>query len=254
MRRLLFAWALLLAGLYCIKQSSADWQSRDSNYNVAISGGAAASFTLAGYANQNNASSNTNNYTINLGTAASNRLVVVAANYNSTAAATATITANGVLLNKDVLANDIGNSQTASVWSGVVSSGSGSQTITLAATAGLQFSQIAIVVWIGYNLSSTLVKQTGAQTTQNTGISNMNVTAGDFLVSVTSLFNNNISAFVNTDTPTDIYGNSQTGGVLGENNLIAADNIPAITTSSSYVIYGPGSGGSSNAVAAATYK
>lgn len=43
-RRLLLIWALLLAGLVCITQqpTSAYWQSRDSNYNIAISGGAPA--------------------------------------------------------------------------------------------------------------------------------------------------------------------------------------------------------------------
>lgn len=42
-RRLLLIWALLLAGIVCIAQqpSKAYWQSRDSNYNLAISGGAA---------------------------------------------------------------------------------------------------------------------------------------------------------------------------------------------------------------------
>ena len=42
MRRFLLAWCLLLAGIVCIAQSehvSAFWQSRDSNYNIAISGG-----------------------------------------------------------------------------------------------------------------------------------------------------------------------------------------------------------------------
>lgn len=40
-RRLLLVWALLLAGIVCITQqpTSAYWQSRDSNYNIAISGG-----------------------------------------------------------------------------------------------------------------------------------------------------------------------------------------------------------------------
>lgn len=40
-RRLLLVWALLLTGLVCITQqpTSAYWQSRDSNYNIAISGG-----------------------------------------------------------------------------------------------------------------------------------------------------------------------------------------------------------------------
>lgn len=42
MRRIFwFAWALLLCGVVCVQQSSAFWQSRDSNYNVAISAGAA---------------------------------------------------------------------------------------------------------------------------------------------------------------------------------------------------------------------
>ncbi len=38
MRRLLFIWAALLCGIVCISQSEAFWQSRDSNYNIAISG------------------------------------------------------------------------------------------------------------------------------------------------------------------------------------------------------------------------
>ena len=45
MRRALLIWGLLLAGIICIAQSehvSAFWQSRDSNYNIAISGGGGA--------------------------------------------------------------------------------------------------------------------------------------------------------------------------------------------------------------------
>lgn len=38
-RSFIIAWAFLLAGLCCIQQSSAFWQSRDSNYNLAISNG-----------------------------------------------------------------------------------------------------------------------------------------------------------------------------------------------------------------------
>jgi hypothetical protein len=37
-RALLLSWLLLIAGLACIGQSSAYWQSRDSNYNKAITG------------------------------------------------------------------------------------------------------------------------------------------------------------------------------------------------------------------------
>jgi hypothetical protein len=43
MRRLLLIWGLLLAGLVCASQSDAFWQSRDSNYNINIAGGAAFS-------------------------------------------------------------------------------------------------------------------------------------------------------------------------------------------------------------------
>ena len=40
MRRIIIGWALLLIGFYCIGQSSAYWQSRDSNYNISVAGGA----------------------------------------------------------------------------------------------------------------------------------------------------------------------------------------------------------------------
>ena len=40
MRRLALIWCLLLAGIDCIGQSDAFWQSRDSNYNISISGSA----------------------------------------------------------------------------------------------------------------------------------------------------------------------------------------------------------------------
>ena len=49
MRRALLIWCLLLAGLACIAQServSAFWQSRDSNYNIAISGGLPSTTTF----------------------------------------------------------------------------------------------------------------------------------------------------------------------------------------------------------------
>lgn len=39
MRRALFIWSLLLAGIVCISRSEAFWQSRDSNYNRSIASG-----------------------------------------------------------------------------------------------------------------------------------------------------------------------------------------------------------------------
>lgn len=48
-RYLAFSWVLLLAGLWCISQSSAFWQSRGSNYNVSSgAGGGGCSYTGPG--------------------------------------------------------------------------------------------------------------------------------------------------------------------------------------------------------------
>ena len=45
MRRIIIAWALLLIGFFCIGQSSAYWQSRDSNYNISVSSGGCSQAT-----------------------------------------------------------------------------------------------------------------------------------------------------------------------------------------------------------------
>ena len=59
-RSFIIAWALLLAGFACLGQASAFWQSRDSNYNIAVVGspGFTAFMTWTDYGSHTNTINN----------------------------------------------------------------------------------------------------------------------------------------------------------------------------------------------------
>ena len=120
MRRIIIGWALLLVGFYCIGQSSAYWQSRDSNYNIAIPSGGGPSFVLDGFYSATGSGSpkTTCTISVNLGGGASNFVVPPALTLsaqNGTGTNVSTITAGAFSLTN----LNINLTTKLSIWSGI---------------------------------------------------------------------------------------------------------------------------------------
>jgi hypothetical protein len=132
--------------------------------------------------------------TIDIGTAAADRYVIVAI-WNQNARAIDSVTVGGVSL-----AEDVENTSTRglSIFSGLVTTGSGVQNIVAAASAGGIFEDVTIFCWTGTGLADTTgaVQTANASATTSTTIS---VTAGDFLIALLRITANNSGS---TETPT----------------------------------------------------
>ena len=192
-------WRICLAAIITAALSLFAWNAPRAQFNGCKAGfcnlaGATASgptYNYDGSAAYDTTSgcSTTMSTSINIGSAAANRTIVVGSP-NQIQAPTG-ITVNGVSLS--VQAND-GYHQT--FWSGVVAAGSGSQTVASTFATAPCFNTDEIYVWSLYGLSSSSVKQTAHS---NTPLS-INVTAGDFLA-VTQQ-DNTATYLLSTQTPT----------------------------------------------------
>lgn len=134
---------------------------------------------------------------IDIGTAASDRLVIVGATLGNSNVAITGVTVNGVslsLVDRD-LTNVVGG---AELWSGLVTSGSGSQTVAVTWGSGVSFLERAITVWTATGLSSDTAKQTAVNE------ANISVDAGDFLFAIgVSTFSNDLSFSTFSQAPTE---------------------------------------------------
>jgi hypothetical protein len=141
-------------------------------------GAAAAAYSYRGSSDGSSGgvAVDTVNYTIDIGTASADRLIVVATGVQGAKALTG-LTVAGTPLTIDV--QNAG--QQSAIASGLVTSGSGSQTIS-ATWTGSGFNVRKIMVWAVTGLQSNTVRATGSGATANTSIS---VTATDFLFATT---------------------------------------------------------------------
>lgn len=141
--------------------------------NVPPVGGGGPAFTFQNSANTG-ISGSALTASIDIGAAQADRLIVVGASTGAISLVTSVVV-NGVTLNADVNSN----TQIA-VFSGIVASGSGSQTVTVTWASG-NFNDRSFGLWRVTGLSSNLVKQT-ATSTGTTGT--ISVTAGDLMFGV----------------------------------------------------------------------
>src|ERR1700687_2821000 len=136
-------------------------------------GGGGAAYAFRGTASDNSGTANPT-YSIDIGTAAANRLIIVGFMCQGSTG-TSSITVNGVSLTKDV---GSAPGSVAEFWSGLVTTGSGVQTVQVNGASNVF--ERDIIVWACTGLSSNLVKHTAP----GNGGQNINVTAGDFLFAI----------------------------------------------------------------------
>lgn len=180
----------------------------------------------------------TRNYSIDIGTASADRLIVVASAVQNVASGTVTVA--GTTLNMDVQGVNGGSS---TLYSGLVTSGSGSQTVSIVIGSG--FVQSSVSVWACTGLNSNTVKQTGSGIGGVTSFS-INVTAGDFMFSA-GRSNSATGDFGNsTETPTLAY--NMASGVY-----VAAEWLPIVSTNAAFAVR-PGTSLNFTHGAAATYR
>lgn len=130
-------------------------------------------------------SGNTTDFTIDIGTASADRLIVVTAAWQNTNGITSIIVdpaGANVTLTQDVI-NEAGSS--AAVYSGLVTSGSGSKTIRMTLVSG-GFLNRGIAVWTITTLVSNTKKQSGSSALSS---GNFNISAQEGDVMFAALYN-----------------------------------------------------------------
>lgn len=155
---------------------------------------------------------------IDIGTAASDRLVIVGATLGNSNVAITGVTVNGVSLS--LVDRDLTNvAGAAELWSGLVTSGSGSQTVAVTWGSGVGFLERVIAVWTATGLSSDTAKQTAVNE------ANISVDAGDFLFAIgVSTFSNDLSFSTFSQAPTE--HSVDTGGfetVAGDETVVSTN-------------------------------
>jgi hypothetical protein len=243
MRKLLTLW-IALAAIVCT-----GWANVEPAHATCISltgagkvcgapSGGGAAFTFQGSGSNGNNSA-TRTFSIDIGTASADRLVVVAV--GSQSGPPSGITAAGVSLTQDVVAT---NSQSVAIYSALVTSGSGAQNVVVSGVSA--FNEVGVAVWVGTGLSSNTVKQTGFVQTGSNSAASINVTAGDFVVAITGGSGGNSSFSGSTEAAT--VRNVDTTGPF----FTSAEWLPAASTNGSFAA--SPTTGSTFGTAAASYR
>lgn len=234
MKRLLAIWLVITALVGASSTASAWFQG--GIFRGGCGGPCAPAFTFKGMSS-NGDGTTSRTFSIDIGTASSDRLIVVALGIGNTTGPTS-VTVAGVTLTQDVLR---ANAQTCAVYSGLVTGGSGTQNITIAGV-GI-FQEVAVAVFAAPGLSSSVVKQTSSNVGGTTSIS---VAAGDFLVAINATPGANSSYAASTETPTATRNVDTTGP-----RFTSAEWLPVISTNASFSVSG---NQTPTCVAAATYR
>lgn len=230
----------LIAALLTALVTTAGAQLSMTGVGPVSRGGAAAAYTYKGSSDggSGGVASDTVSYTIDIGTASADRLIVVATGIQGNHVLTG-VTVAGTPLTIDV--QNAGNQ--AAIASGLVIAGSGNQTVSCTWT-GSGFNVRMIMVWAVTGLSSNTVRATGSGATANTAIS---VTATDFLFSTAWNGTSGGSNF-NASTQAPAASRLLTDGTFA----ISSADWTIISTNASFNINAVAT--SLQAVAAATYR
>lgn len=180
-----------------------------------LSGGAA--YTYRDTQISNASATNVTSFTVDIGTASADRLVIVGAGKQNASVAVS-VTVNGTNLVKD--AENIGTQ--GSIWSGLVSAGSGAVPIVVTWVAGV-FDSRGVVVWTATGLSSNTVRTTGISDTHPALIS---VTNTDFLFAVSLIAGTSGSTWSSSTVAPAAAHNANDGSfnMSGADWTIAATN------------------------------
>jgi hypothetical protein len=199
-------------------------------------GGATATFRGTATDNINNA---TRTYSINIGTASADRLVVVGV--GAANAAPTAVTVAGVTMTADVVA---GAGPAAGMYSALVTSGSGAQNVVVTGMGA--FTECGVSVWTCTGLSSNLVKHTGSINGSN-GVFSINVTAADFLFATCEGASASASYASSTQAPTAAHVVDTFGPFIS-----SADWISIASTNAAFSV-NPTTANSASPSAGATY-
>jgi hypothetical protein len=161
MRRIIFGLVMLWAALFGACQASAFYNSRDSNYNISIaSGGGAPTWnpSASGGTGIQEGIGFHNSVTftgINIGTAASNRIVVLCFGANATNGPGTTATVNGTSLTQAAIGYDglVGNA--AFLFYGNVPTGTSATIVITDPGPGNPYNDVGIAVGALYNVTAT---------------------------------------------------------------------------------------------------
>jgi hypothetical protein len=176
-------------------------------------------------------------FTVDIGTASADRLVVIASAHQKGDTLTS-VKVNGVTLTRD--ADGFSGTTRACIFSGLVTSGSGSVTVEVNNSSGATFTSRSVVVWTLTGLSSNLVKQTVASATNVSSVS-IDVTAGDFLFA---------SKYFSGGTPT-YSGSTQAVDALRSIGVQRAGEWLVASTNAAFSVV---PGGNNTATSAVTYR
>lgn len=179
-RRLLLVWALLLAGIFCLAQqpTKAYWQSRDSNYNIAISGGGGGvTFNFADSVGiAANATTSVPLTFAAVGTPSGAEATVC--NYGGGGVSVSTITYGAQTLTKKSTSGLVGVGFSAELWSSdglTLASGTQTVTATLSGTGG--FTVLGVVAVSGGSTVTTF-SSVATPTTANSAAPSIGVVTG----------------------------------------------------------------------------
>lgn len=227
-RSFIFAIGLLFSGLICLSQSNGYWQSR-SQVVITVS---APVYTYRG-SGTDNSGNNDATFSIDLGTASSDRLVIVGTTVSAATSVTS-IVANSVSLTPDVSAV---NAYRVAIYSALVTSGSGSQNVVVT-FASASFQEKNVFVWTATGLASNVVKQTANGLISTT----INASAGDFLFGVSRA----VALFPDFATSTETPDGTRQ---VGTHNTSADWTVDATNAS-----FSVNAGAASNQMVAASYR
>lgn len=179
---------------------------------------------------------------IDIGTASADRLIVVGTSCQNNVLMTSVVV-NGVTLTQNAY---VSPGPSAGIFSGLVTSGSGSQTVTITFASG-SFLTRSCVLWTVTGLSSNTAKNTATASGVNPNtIGGSGVTAGDLLFAADAVATGTTTSFAgSTETQA---GQRQVGS--GPNSLGAAD-WTVVSTSASFSIT---DGVASSSKAAASFR
>jgi hypothetical protein len=168
-------------------------------------------------------------FPMDIGTAAADRLVIVGAASGNSASAISGVTVNGVSLTQAV-SDQVGGGG-SELWSGLVTTGSGSQTVVVTWASGA-YLQRGMMVWTAEGLASNTAKATSANQ------ASLAVDASDFLFTMvvgdfgTSSSPPSLAAY--TQPPTEHTTTSTDFGFTGGDETVASTNASFGTTGTSF--------------------
>jgi hypothetical protein len=167
--------------------------------NVAAMGKAAGGGTLAasfrGAASADN-NATTRIFSIDLGPATSDRLIVAAVGIQASGLSSSIVIAGTTITTPDVSGSN-GGANSLSFYSSLIPAGSGVQTITVNGVT--IFEEVGISVWACTGLSSNTVKNSNYQ---SNSLLSINVSAGDFLFAMDASASATTTFSGSTQTPT----------------------------------------------------